>query len=253
MVEPAAVLPHFKSSPIRALQAIIQSPAGVMNIVWLSLAILLQSVFIGQIAVFGYGAELIRARAGRPERTTPDIDSNRLGDYIAKGLWPFLVVMLVQVLLSFMLALPIIVVAAAMILATSGGQASEAAAAGIMLLGIPLILVAAMFVIVLMVPFMIRAMICQDFAKSLDLGWARAFVKLMFWEMLRSAFLFMVISMGIIAVGALFLCVGYIPALGWLTGAWMHLLAQWYEIYLSLGGEPAPPATDGEIINATLV
>lgn len=59
------------------------------------------------------------------------------------------------------------------------------------------------------------------------------------------------LSIGLALLGLLFFCVGYLPALGWISGAWVHLLAQWYERYLSLGGEPVM-FSDDEIIEATL-
>ena len=59
-------------------------------------------------------------------------------------------------------------------------------------------------------------------------------------------------AIGIYFVGLVMLCVGVVPAAGLLTGAAMHLLAQWYELFLSRGGEPVYPAAD-TIVDASVV
>jgi hypothetical protein len=123
-----------------------------------------------------------------------------------------------------------------------------------MFITVPVIVVLSVAGGLLSVPFLIRAMICQDFQRSFDLTWAKGFAKLMYKEMLVSGIVFMVLSWCILAAGMLVLCVGYIPAGGIVCAGFMHLMAQWYEIYLSLGGEPAPPPiSHADVIDATLV
>ncbi len=245
------LLPTFKSSPIRAFQAVFDSPNWVGNLLWLSLAFVAQCVFIGQIGLFGYGSELLLTRAGRPENMSPDIDSNRLGDYISAGLWPFVVSLVVQFAISFVMIVPILIVVFGG-LAMGAAIGGEDGAAASFILTLPIIFMIAIFFSVLSVPFLIRAMVCQDFVKSLDLGWAIGFVKLMFWEIVVSFILFWLLALVVIVMGLALLCVGYIPAAGLAAGAMMNLLAQWYEIYLSRGGEPAPAAEEA-IIDATVV
>lgn len=69
---------------------------------------------------------------------------------------------------------------------------------------------------------------------------------------LVSGLLMGLLSIGMAIVGTLVLCVGYLPALGWVSGAWMHLLSQWYERFLNLGGEPVM-TDDDELVEATLI
>ena len=67
-----------------------------------------------------------------------------------------------------------------------------------------------------------------------------------------STILFVMLGIGIYFAGLAMLCIGIFPALGLLSGAAMHLLAQWYELFLSRGGEPVNPAVD-PIVDASLV
>ena len=55
-------------SATRAMKSVVDSPNWPSNLLWLTIAVLLQSVVVGQIFIFGYGAELIRERAGFPNR-----------------------------------------------------------------------------------------------------------------------------------------------------------------------------------------
>lgn len=79
-------LPSFRSSATDAFKAIIETPNWVGNLLWLTIAGVASSIFVGQIAAFGYGAELLRRRAGRPDMPNHDIDSDRLGDYLSQGI-----------------------------------------------------------------------------------------------------------------------------------------------------------------------
>ena len=62
----------------------------------------------------------------------------------------------------------------------------------------------------------------------------------------------MVLGLGVYFAGLALLCVRIVPAIGLLSGAAMHLLAQWYELFLSRGGEPIAPASD-TVVDATVV
>ena len=248
----AAGLPEFQSSPWRAVQSVVSTPQWPMNLLWLTIAVLLQSVFIGQIALLGYAVDLFRARSGRPENPTPDISADRFGDYIEQGIWPFVVLLVTQLALAFVLSVPLVVIAilVSVLVASLGPDGQTIASIGIALL-VPLCWVLIAVVNVCTVPFLIRSIVCRDFAQSFDFAWAREFLRLMFWEMFWSGIRMLFLTIGLAVLGLLLLCVGYLPALGWISGAWIHLLAQWYERYLSLGGDPVT-FPDDEIIEATL-
>ncbi len=237
-------------SPGRAIKSVFSGPNWSSNLLWLTLAAVLQSFVIGSVFMFGYGASLLKARAGLPGRDSPDIDSNQLGDYFMQGLWPFLVYLVSSMIVSVIITVPLMIsVAVLMAVASSFGDAGGIL---VVILFIPLILVVSIAIPILLGPITIRAMICQDFQKSFDFGWCVSFIKLTFREVAISAVLFLVMGMGIYLAGIAMFCVGIFPALGLLSGAAMHLLAQWYELFLSRGGEPVQPAIDS-IVDARLV
>ena len=234
----------------RAIKSIFNGPNWTANLLWLTIATLLQSFAVGSIFLFGYGASLLQARAGSPGRTSPDIDSNRLGDYFMQGLWPFLVYLVASMIVSFILVVPFMIFFA--ICMVVGAQLGDAGAIGVVILAIPMTFVVPILMAILLGPVLIRAMICQDFQKSFDIGWCVSFIKLTFWEVAVSTFIFMIMGLAIYFAGLAMLCVGILPALGLLSGAMLHLLAQWYELFLSRGGEPVEPPAD-TIVDASIV
>jgi hypothetical protein len=250
-----SLTPSFKSSAFRAYQKVFESSNWFMNVVWLSVAVLAHAVYVGQIALFGWGADQLEMRSGRPTNPTPDIDANRLGEYLGRGIWPFCVYFVVQIAAGLFIALPIGLFAMMLIAAAGIGKGAPT----LLIAVVPLILFAVAAMNVLMVPFLIRSMACQSFQQSFDLAWVRQFVGLMFWEVLFSGLRFMLLSFGVSLLGML-TCIGYIPALGIVSGAAMNMLAQWYEIFQDRGGEPVPmlapnqssyqPIVDAEIVSS---
>jgi hypothetical protein len=193
---------------------------------WLTIAVLLQGVFIGQIALLGYAVDLFRARSGRPENPTPDISADRLGNYIEQGIWPFVVLLVAQLALAFVLSVPLAVIAIlVLVLGASLGPDGQTVGNIVFALLVPLFWVLIAVVNVCTVPFVIRSIVCRDFVLSFDFAWAREFLRIMFWEVLWSGLRMLFLTVGLAVLGLLFFCVGYLPALGWISGAWIHLVS----------------------------
>lgn len=57
-------------SAARAIKSIFNGRNWTSNLLWLTIAALLQSVIVGPILMFGYGASLLQARAGLPGHIT---------------------------------------------------------------------------------------------------------------------------------------------------------------------------------------
>lgn len=237
---------------MRAIKAPFESPNWPTNLLWLTLAAVTNGIFVGQIGLLGWGTELLKQRAGLPGRPTPDINPQRLGDYITLGLWPFLVSLVVQTAAMLVLMVPLGFLAV-IILAISAAADGEATFVVLLVLLSPVWLLLVVSLPVLTVPFVLRAMLTQDFQQAFDFGWARGFIKLMFWDIVRSALLFSVLGLLIVFAGIALFCIGQIPASGIVGGGAMHLLAQWYEVYLSRGGLPVHQPDTDELIDATIL
>jgi hypothetical protein len=241
----------FKCSAIRAVHAAVESPNWQMNLVWLSLAALLQHFIVGAVFAFGYGAEVIQSRAGLPGRRNPDIAPNRISETFLLGLWAFLVYLISALVVSLLSTLTILAIAAIVALSIPA-DAREYVPIVMAIVIVPLSLLAQLMIAMIVGPLCIRAMICQDFQKSFDIAWLKSFLKLMFRDMLISSLALGLIAIPLLMLGLLLFCVGIYPAMGILTGASLHLLSQWYELFLLRGGQPVKPAGDA-ILDATVV
>ena len=231
-----------------AFKSVLESPNWVANLLWLSLAAMTSAILVGQIALLGYGSEILERRAGRPDYPNTDVDSNRLGDYINKGIWPFLVQFVVQLVVSFLMLIPMFLLF--VVVAAAGAVAEEFAAGVLFFVFVPAMIILSIFINIFTVPFIIRAMVGQDFGQAFDVGWCLNFTKMMWGEIIISSIIFGLLAFLVSLAGMIACFVGTIPAAGLIWGAAVHLLGQWYEIYLSRGGPPAPAP---DVIDAAAV
>ncbi len=240
----------LKSRPGEAIKRVFDTPNWVSNLVWLTVASLTANFFIGQIALLGYGSELIKNRIGLPGAPRHDVDSERLGDYISQGIWPFVVQFVIQLVGSIFVSIPMVLILFGGLGIGAAAFGEEGAALG--LFGsVPLVILLSFAVLIATVPVLIRAMILQDFASSFDFGWSWRFFKLMWAEIAFSGLIYYIFCIGLGILGFLCCFVGVFVASGVAMGGAMHMLAQWYEIYLDRGGEPV--YGKDEIIDANLV
>jgi hypothetical protein len=236
----------FSSSAPRAFQSLFQSPNWLMNVVWLTVAALTNGLIIGQIMLLGWAAEMLALRTGRAGRRAPDIETSRFGDYLSQGLWPFLVLFLVQAVLAAAMAVPIALTAI-------GGAVLGENAAWLLVVLVPMLLVLGVLLNLISLPILIRALLTQDFMASFDLDWCRDFVRRMFGELIVQGILFAILSILLNFLGTLVLCLGVFATMGIVSGAGMHLIAQFYESYLHRGGIPVPSKLAESFVDAQVV
>ncbi len=235
----------MRTSPIRAFTYVFDSPKWMPNLLWLTLAALTQNMVVGAIFLLGYGTELIRFQSGRSGVAAPDIDIDQLGDYINKGIVPILVYIAFALPLSLLVAFPPLI---AIVAFGALAEAREPAIGGVMLViagaCTVVYLVLAVTAVMCFIPVLIRSMVTQKFRDSFDFGWCWNFIKIMYLEVLASLLIYAVLSIAVSIVGLMVFCIGVLPASGLCSAAILHLFAQWYEIYLDLGGAPIPNQDD---------
>ena len=208
---------------------------------------------IGTIFMFGYGAEMMRARVGVKGVVAPDIEIDRLGDYINKGIVPILVYLAFALPMSCALSValvPVFIVAS--IAESTQPEALPISIVLAVVVGVLLWFALIVILTLLLAVVAIRSMITQDFRRSFNVRWMLSFLKQMYGEMLLSMLIFVPLSMVVVLIGMMALCVGLIPASGICTAAMLHLWCQWYEIFLSRGGEPVPGPQD-DVVTAQVI
>jgi hypothetical protein len=178
------------------------------------------------------------------EGAYPDFDMNRLQAYLMRGIWPFLVQMLVQLPVTFLFiclyGLTMILVAVG---SASGGPPWIILA--VFLVGLPVSLLVALVCTILVVPLYLRVGLSQDFGSAFSMALFKDFFRRAGKEVVLSR-LFLQASAVLVSVLGMMVCVvGIYPAAVLCVVAAHHLDYQLYELYLQRGGEPIRPRADG--------
>ncbi len=174
------------------------------------------------------------------EGAYPDFDVNRLQNYLTRGVWPFLVQLVVHLPVSF-LFIGLYVVA--MVLVGVGGATGGPVwvYVTIFLAVFALAVVLAIASMVLVVPLYLRAGLSRDFGSAFSMAYLKDFLSRVGKELILSQ-LYLQASGALLSVVGMLACyVGIFPAMALWTMAAHHLEYQLYELYLERGGAPILP------------
>ncbi len=210
-----------------AFQDFFKTPKWTMNLLLGAVCCIIPP--LGAIVLMGWLFGGFWGRTDERAETFPDLDFNKFGKYLERGLWPALIWMI-----GILAMIPvIIVVALAMALVVgTGGFAG-------LLSGI---LYVAIFAVIsfFLLPLVLRGGLMQDFGAAFNMPFLKRFVELTKTELAVSvlvlagaAFVSMLLG-NVFCVGPL-LAVATIPLI---TYAWAHLAKQLYALYVARGGEP---------------
>lgn len=231
---------------MQAIKYVFNSPNWIMNLMFGGLCILSTQVIpiIGNVIWWGYQFEIVESLHCRPHRPYPDFTFNRFSEYLNRGLWvllAMLVMMIAIVPLAIVVALGIAGCFAGMVAATGGGD--EAAGVAVLIL-MPVALTGAIGLAlvanVLMTPFVIRAGLCQDFGMTLNFPFAKDFIRKMWKETVVATIFLIVVAVISSFVGLALFCVGVFLTQAYVILVQGHLMLQLYQVYLSRGGEVIP-------------
>ncbi|MEZ6096355.1 MAG: DUF4013 domain-containing protein [Pirellulaceae bacterium] len=227
---------HFQLDYFRNFRFLFESSNGFVNLLLCSVIQLIP--VIGPIILMGYQYEisesLVRQRGG----VYPDFTFDRFTNYLVRGVWPFLVALIVGLTtipifflfwFAFMFAMTAVNFNASPAIAI-------AIPVGVFFFWIGFIL----FANLLLIPFSSRAGLGQDFGKSFDFAFARSFIGLVWKELLLGILIIALCSPFIAFAGILLLIVGYFPAIALISMAVGFHHHQLYCLYLSRGGTPIP-------------
>jgi hypothetical protein len=241
---PAKPLPEEGTEPrpqyFASLSYFFEHPDWAMTLLLGSLCFLIP--VINTMILFGYRYEIVEMKARFPDQLYPKFDFSRFSHYLLRGLMPFLIDFPIQFVINF--PLQISVWMAIGLVAAAGNSQSQlmVVVAGV---GVPMIILVDIVLLTILqmvlVPFMLRAGLSQDFGQTFKLSWIKDFLlKVGLHALLFNLFLFAVGSVLIIP-GYLLCCVGIIPVFFFLWAPVLaHHHAQLYRLYLARGGEPIP-------------
>lgn len=201
---------------------------------------------VGPIVFLGYEFELILSKHRHSSQTYPEFDFGRFTEYLSRGVWPFLVQLVVGLVLAPVgMVIAFVFMIGMGVLSQGAHPAAPLIMFPVMFLVIACLQVAAMLV---MTPLTLRAGLMRDFSKAFDMEFIKDFVQRMWWETIL-AMLFLIVSAWFLMILGLLACyVGMFPAIALIQFADAHLKWQLYELYLQRGGMPIPLAEDEVIL-----
>lgn len=249
---PTGAFPEGNLAPVnngtleymRAYNYIFENPNWTTNVLWGFLCLVSSSFIpvVGQLVFMGYQYEVLEALCLSRGTRYPDFSSDRFGEYLGRGIWPFLVA-LVGGLVIAPIALVLYFVGFAIAM---GGIAAGGDDLGpiIAMILIPLVILLFGTVVLglscLLMPMLIRAGLMQDFGQGFNMGWALDFLKKTWLEILLSSLFMAVTGMLLNMLGMLAFCIGMYASLAIAMLAQAHFYFQIYGIFLARGGEPIP-------------
>ena len=234
-----------------------QNPNWLMNLLLSGICLLIP--IVGPMVVLGWLITGFWARQEEGFVTFPDFDFSHFGKYLERGLWPFLVSVVVSMAFSvvmvpsaWVLMIPAMLVGGL----SSGGEANASSCLGFFSMILMMLFFAVMIcaMMLVLVPLKIRASLTQDFVKSFDVGFVKRFLALTWMQIVLSSLFVMITGTLFVCLGMIVFCVGIYFAIVLVYFSWTHLQKQLYMLYLSRGGEPvllspklsdAPPTMQG--------
>jgi hypothetical protein len=221
----------------KAYQSFFESPKWALHLLICAVAQFVP--IVGPLVLMGYIYDIIEAKHRHGPNEFPLFDFNRLGSYLQRGLWPFLVSIVVaipMVLLAFPLVLGFAFAAAA---ADQRG-AAPAFPVAFAFVGVMSFIVASIVLGFVTMPLVLRAGLSQDFGAAFSWTFIRDFFGRVWMEMLLAKIFIIASGFLVIVAGILMLFVGLYAAVIVIMFAQMHLQYQLYELYLQRGGTPIP-------------
>jgi len=235
----------------RALAAPFQSTNWLMNWIWMSLCVLLTMFVVGGPQMYGYMAEVAEKRVGGRDRNWPDFDSNRLVEYLLRGLWAYLWSLIWSFPIVLACAIPIgITLWVCRQLSDNNqelpnilmGIAGGVLSALVMLVGMMVVSIS-----------MAHASLSNDFLKGADLPRIIFFIRRVFWTSTYVALVYMFASIVLTSLGALACFIGMVPGYAYLMLFATDLVAQLYDIFVNRGGVPIVSLESDTIIDAQVI
>ena len=202
---------------------------------------------IGPLAYLGYRFDTIENLHRYPDKMYSDFDINRFAYYLGRGVWPYLIKLLVGIVVGIPSGILVTIgfygglFGAA---ATAQGGDNEALAATVFILSFGLSFFVAVSILILahlfVFPVCLRAGLAQDFGEGFNFRWVRDFMRRTWWDLVMMTMFIVMSGFVMFFIGAAMLCIGVYYTNTMVIFAHSHLTYQLYEIYLARGGEPIP-------------
>lgn len=214
-----------------------KSPKWGMNLLLGGVCLLIP--FVGAIVLGGWHVTGFWARRDHDPAKFPDFDFNQFGKYLERGIWPFLVGLVVGLLMVPFIMIFTFIMAGLIVVLTGGSSQAEPDGVVVALIvlaffGIFALLIFAMTLV--QTPFTLGATITQDFAGAFHFSFFKRFISLVWKETVVAGIFMFGASILLMFVGMLACYFGMFFTMPLTVFGWHHLQKQLYDLYLARGG-----------------
>ena len=221
-----------------------KSPKWGMNMLYGGICILIP--IIGPIVLMGWHVGGMYGRSNwRDFEGYPLFDFGKFGQMMERGVWPFLVQLVMGLVMVPVLLLvmggPMMGMMAVLPEPNRNSATPDSippemlAMLGLMILGY--VCVVGLMVLVSK-PLMIRAAMVQDFGKSFSWAFMKSFIAKTWLQQIASLVFVIFAAMVLMMIGMVACFIGMYFTMSIIFFAQWHLDRQLYELYLARGGEP---------------
>jgi hypothetical protein len=206
-----------------------KKPKGLTNLLLAAVCVLIPVV--GAIVLLGYRAEMAEDLDKDPKlENYPDFDFNRFIDYLSRGIWPFLMELIVGA--GTMVLMLLVVAVGFMAYGATQEPVVGFAVGG--LLFIPVMLLSMLVVW----PLELHTQLTAKFEFGRAFAFMTRMLKRVWGQALLAALAYWFLGTLVALLGYAACFVGVYPAVVILGMAQQHLVGQLYRLYLDEGGEP---------------
>ncbi len=223
---------------MEAYTDIFENPNWLMNLLFGSICQFIP--IVGPIILLGYTFRIIDDQLNQRAETYTNFDFNDFGEYLMRGLWPFLIALVASAVIGPVVGM--ILVPLFLCSGILGGEILTMLASVILSIVATTVLIAVISLVA--VPMILRAGLMQDFAAGFDMTFVKDFFSKTWKETLLHAVFLWASLLVLLPLGAIVFCVGSYIAATMYALAQAHLMCQLYRLYLQRGGMPieiAPP------------
>jgi len=231
---------------MRAYHFIFENPNWTTTVAYIGLCTLAAIIpgvsILLQLLFLGYQFETVETLLRTRGTQYPDFSFGRIGDYLGRGIWPFLISLIVGFVLApiMYVAVIILVVIVALLASAAGDQAGPVVAIIGGIIGFAIFLALMLAIMMLTMPMLLRSGLAQDFGAAFQFSWISDFVRKMYREMVLAGLFMIGTALPLALLGLLACGIGICVVMPIILLAQTHLMYQLYGIYLTRGGQPVP-------------
>ena len=193
---------------------------------------------LGFIVLFGHYLEVMVYQRANGEETYPEFDFNRFGEYLGKGVWPFLTMLLLSVII-----IPLFLVVFAPLFAIPATRMEGPEVAVPIAATVVLFIALVVLLVLIQLPMLLRSGLSQTVGAAFSWTFIRGFLGRVMGATLLAHLFVTAISIPLIIAGYITCGLGLYPATAVLMFTQWQLYRQIYDLYLERGG-PAIEVSD---------